>query len=95
MALGRFGSLFPSGEDNVKEGESLLLMLLGFHSFCYDTTPFSKFKRVSRPKKELVCKQCIWECLSVLDLIWRGASIVLKGLRKGGWKEASLARTGH
>ena len=40
--LGRFGRLFPSGEDSVKEGESLLLMLLGFHSFCYNTTPFSK-----------------------------------------------------
>ena len=42
LALGWFSSLFPSGEDNVKEGESLLLMFLGFHSFCYDTTPFSK-----------------------------------------------------
>ena len=30
-----------------------------------------------RPRKELVCKQCIWECSSVLDLIYRGASIVL------------------
>ena len=44
LALGRFGRLFPSGEDNVKEGESLLLMFLGFHSFCYDTTPFSKLR---------------------------------------------------
>ena len=39
-ALGRFGRLFPSGEDSVEEGESLLLMFLGFHSFCYDTIPF-------------------------------------------------------
>ena len=31
LAIERFGRLFPSGEDNVKEGESLLLMLLGFH----------------------------------------------------------------
>ena len=44
LALGRFGRLFPSGEDNVKEGESLLLMFLGFHSFCYDATPFSKLR---------------------------------------------------
>ena len=26
----------------MKEGESLLVMFLGIHSFCYDTTPFSK-----------------------------------------------------
>ena len=26
----------------MKEGESLLLMFLEFHSFCYNTTPFSK-----------------------------------------------------
>ena len=44
LALGRFGRLFPSGEDNVKEGESLLLMFLGFHSFCYDTTLFFQIK---------------------------------------------------
>ena len=29
-------------EDSVKEGESLLLMFLEFHSFCYNTTPFPK-----------------------------------------------------
>ena len=40
--LGGFGRLFPSGEDSVEEGESLLLMFLGFHSFCYNTTPFPK-----------------------------------------------------
>ena len=37
-ALGRFGRLFPSGEDSVEEGESLLLMFLGLHSFCLNTT---------------------------------------------------------
>ena len=58
MALGRFSSLFPSGEDNVKEGESLLLMLLGFHSFCYDTTPFSKLKRIST--QEGACLQTMY-----------------------------------
>ena len=26
----------------MKEGESLLLVFLEFHSVCYDTTPFSK-----------------------------------------------------
>ena len=59
MALGRFGRLFPSGEDNVKEGESLLLMLLGFHSFCYDTTPFSELKRISSPQ-EGACLQTMY-----------------------------------
>ena len=33
-----FGRLFPSGEDSVEEGESLLLMFLGLHSFCHNTT---------------------------------------------------------
>ena len=37
-ALGRFGRLFPSGEDSVEEGESLPLMFLGLHSFCHNTT---------------------------------------------------------
>ena len=39
-ALGRFGRLFLSGEDSarVEEGESLLLMFLGLHSFCHITT---------------------------------------------------------
>ena len=37
-ALGRFGRLFPSEEDSVEEGESLLLMFLGLHSFCHNTT---------------------------------------------------------
>ena len=37
-ALGRFGRLFPSGEDSVEEGESLLLMFFGLHSFCHNTT---------------------------------------------------------
>ena len=41
-ALGRFGRLFPSGEVSVEEGESLLLVFLGFHSLCYNTTPFIK-----------------------------------------------------
>ena len=60
LALGRFSSLFPSGEDNVKEGESLslLLMLLGFHSFCYDTIPFSKLKRIST--QEGACLQTMY-----------------------------------
>ena len=57
-ALGRFGRLFPSGEDNVKEGESLLLMFLGFHSLCYDTTPFFKLKRIST--QEGACLQTIY-----------------------------------
>ena len=43
---GRFGRLFPSGEDSVKKGESLLPMFLEFHSFCYNTTPF--FKKINR-----------------------------------------------
>ena len=47
LALGRFGRLFSSGADNVQEGESLLLMFLGFHSFCFDTTTFSKLKCIS------------------------------------------------
>ena len=36
--LERFGRLFSSGEDGTEEGESLLLMLLGLHSFCHNTT---------------------------------------------------------
>ena len=57
-ALGRFGRLFPSGEDSVKEGESLLLMFLGLHSFCHNTahTFFQKNSKV------LACKQYVWEC---------------------------------
>ena len=31
----------------MKEGESLLLMFLGFYSFCYNTTPFSKKKKIN------------------------------------------------
>jgi len=58
LVLGRFSSLFPSGEDNVKEGESLLLMLLGFHSFCYDTTPFSELKLIST--QEGACLQTMY-----------------------------------
>ena len=58
MALGRFGRLFPSGEDNVKEGESLLLMFLGSRSFCYDTTPFSKLKHIST--EEEACLQTMY-----------------------------------
>ena len=57
-ALGRFGRLFPSGEDNVKEGESLIVMFLGLHSFCYDTTPFSKLKSIST--QEGACLQTIY-----------------------------------
>ena len=49
-ALGRFGRLFLSGEDSarVEEGESLLLMFLGLHSFCHNTTHtfFQKKKTV-------------------------------------------------
>ena len=45
-ALGRFGRLFLSGEYSVEEGESLLLMFLEFHSFCYDTTSF--FPKINR-----------------------------------------------
>ena len=57
-ALGRFGRLFPSGEDSVKEGESLLLMFLGLHSFCHNTT-HTFFQKNS---KVLACKQYVWEC---------------------------------
>ena len=60
-ALGRFGRLFPSGEDSVEEGESLLLMFLGLHSLIFVIilpTPFSK----KTNSKMLACKQCVWEC---------------------------------
>ena len=71
LALGRVGSLFPSGEDNVKEGESLLLMFLGFHSFCYDTTPFSKLKSISA--QEGACLQTIYlEMFTCLGFDLRG-----------------------
>ena len=56
-ALGRFGRLFPSGEDSVEEGESLLLMFLGLHS-CHNTT-HTFFQKNS---KVLACKQYVWEC---------------------------------
>ena len=48
-ALGRFGRLFPSGEDSVEEGESLLLMFLALHSFCHNTTHifFQKKKKTT------------------------------------------------
>ena len=42
-ALGRFGRLFPSGEDSVEEGESLLLMFLGLHSFLINQTAVEVF----------------------------------------------------
>ena len=58
-ALGRFGRLFPSGEDSVEEGESLLLMFLGLHSFCHNTTHTFFQKKNS---KVLACKQYVWEC---------------------------------
>ena len=48
-ALGRFGRLFLSGEDSVEEGESLLLMFLGLHSFCHNTT------HTFFPKKTVRC----------------------------------------
>ena len=58
-ALGRFGRLFPSGEDSVEEGESLLLMFLGPHLFCHNTThTFFQIKN----NKALACKQYVWEC---------------------------------
>ena len=57
-ALGRFGRLFPSGEDSVEEGESLLLMFLGLNSFCYDTTPISKLESIS--SQEGACLQTIY-----------------------------------
>ena len=47
-ALGRFGRLFPSGEDGVEEGESLLLMFLGLHSFCHNTTHIFFQKKIVR-----------------------------------------------
>ena len=59
-ALGRFGRLFPSGEDSVEEGESLLLMFLGLHSFCHNTT--HTFFPKKKNSKVLACKQCVWEC---------------------------------
>ena len=48
-ALGRFGRLFPSGEDSVEEGESLLLMFLGLHSFCHNTTHTFFQKKKKKP----------------------------------------------
>ena len=38
-ALGSVGHLLSSGVDSVKEGESLLLMSLGFHLICHNVTP--------------------------------------------------------
>ena len=62
-ALGRFGRLFPSGEDSVEEGESLLLMFLGLHSFCHNTThTFFQKKKTKQNSKVLACKQYVWEC---------------------------------
>ena len=58
-ALGTFGRLFLSGEDSVEEGESLLLMFLGLHSFCHNTTHTFFQKKNS---KVLACKQYVWEC---------------------------------
>ena len=58
-ALLRFGRLFLSGEDSVEEGESLLLMFLGLHSFCHNTTHTFFQKKNS---KVLACKQYVWEC---------------------------------
>ena len=61
-AHGRFGRLFPSGEDSVEEGESLLLMFLGFiHFVIILPTPFSK-----KNSKVLACKQCVWECFTAV-----------------------------
>ena len=67
-ALGRFGRLFPSGEVSVEEGESLLLVFLGFHSLCYNTTPFIKINFLKNPfrsSRMLVCNQYVWECFIV------------------------------
>ena len=58
-ALGRFGRLFSSGKDSVEEGESLLLMFLGLHSFRHNTTHTFFQKKNS---KVLACKQYVWEC---------------------------------
>ena len=77
-AFGIFGRLFPSGEDSVEEGESLLLMFLGFHSFCYNTTPFSKknqLKQLIRPSKMLVCNN-ISGNVPLIRMKNRGANIV-------------------
>ena len=54
-ALGRFGRLFPSGEDSVEEGESLLLIIA--------MIPYLFFqKKRIRSSKLLVSKLYLWEC---------------------------------
>ena len=73
-ALGRFGRLFPSGEDSVEEGKSLLLMFLGFHSFCYDTTPFFP-KNPFRSSKVLVSELYVWECSTTVG--WKTGVLTL------------------
>ena len=73
--------MFLRGQDSVKEGESLLLMFLGIHSFCHNTTPFSKKnKEPFRSRRLLDCKQYVWECFTVEDEK-RGCKNVLPGSR--------------
>ena len=91
-AFGIFGRLFPSGEDSVEEGESLLLMFLGFHSFCYNTTPFSKknqLKQLIRPSKMLVCNN-IFGNVPLIRMKNRGANIVAHVV--GASKEEARAK---
>ena len=60
------------------EGESLLLMFLGFHSCCYNTTPFFKknqLKQLIRPSKMLVCNN-ISGNVPLIRMKNRGANIV-------------------
>ena len=82
----------------MEEGESLLLMFLGFHSFCYDTIPFFPKKRI-RSSIKAACLQTIFLGMFHDSRMKNGgANIVLPGSRsrcvKGGLEDRGQ-RTGH
>ena len=64
----------------MKEGESLLLMFLGIHSFCYDTTPFSKKILSNHFDQE--------SCLSANNM---SGNVSLLWMENGGARTCSLA----
>ena len=64
----------------MKEGESLLLMFLEFHSFCYNTTPFF-FKKIENHFDQE-------SCLSANNM---SGNVSLLRMKNGGARTCSPA----
>ena len=78
----------------MEEGESLLLMFLGLHSFCHNTTHTFFQKKNSRV---LAYKQYVWECSTTLGR--KMGVLTLCGSRSrcvdGGSEDRGLSTESH